>query len=232
MTAMGQRGDGPASSVRGRLSDVLLGAICAGEVEAVMKRLGERAALDEPVFGLSRGDHLRTHVDKLVDWMKDRAARFEKSHGLIGTNIDVAEGTLFFGPQGARQSVPTAVVVERKREREVEVRLHFRPMLAKAMGPTLPTTSAELTGVVASAIAALNGQDHAPCFETRTRVRGADGEDLPLGERAHSSLEPISVTDDSRTAAVEVRSGAQTGVVVLERGEGGLIRFVRIYGGV
>lgn len=227
---MGHR-DGPASSMRGRLSDVILGAICGGEAEAVVRRLGDRAVLDEPVFGASRGDAaVRAHVAKLVDWMSERAARFEKSHSLIGTASDAAEGTLFFGPQGARQSSPAAVIVERKKEREVEVRMHFVPMLSKSIGPTVPTETMELTGLVADAIAALSGRPHEPCFEERVRVCDGRGKDMSLPERKPVELVPVSVADDTRLAAVEVRSAGRGGLVVLERGESGLVRFVRIYG--
>lgn len=224
--------DGPASSMRGRLCDVLLSALCEGDAEPVLRRLGDRAGFDDPVFGGSRNEASKEHVVKLIDWMKERAARFEKSSTVIGTSVDVAEGTLFFGPQGARQRVPTAVVVERKREREVEVRLHFVPALwsGKVVGPTLAGAVIKSLGIAADSLAALTSRSHAPCFEERARVRDGMGADRPAEGGVTGELFATSLADDLSAIAMEVRGSGGAGVIVLERGEGGMIRAARIYG--
>ncbi len=226
------RADGTVSSMRGRLCDVLLSALCEGEAESVMQRLGDRAGFDDPVFGGSRNEASGAHIVKLIDWMKERAARFEKSNTVIGTAIDVAEGVLFFGPQGARQRVPTAVVVERKREREVEVRLHFVPALwsSKVLGPTLSGDPIVSIGIGADSLAALTKGPHAPCFEQRARVRDGLGAERPVEGAVEGELFATSLADDSRALAMEVRGTRGAGVIVLERSLGGMIRAARIYG--
>ncbi len=228
------RQDGPASSMRGRLSDGLLSAVCEGTLDALLRRLGDRSTLDEPVFGASSGEAgLRAHVTRLHDWMNDRAARFEKSHTLVGTTLDVAEGMLFFGPQGARQSAPVAVVIERRPDREVAVRVHWSLVLgASAKGPALPGAPIDVTGVMGDALAALSGSPHKPCFEERLRMRDGAGKDLPLDKRVPRALVPTSFADDGRCAACEVSAGVRAGVIVFERGESGMVRQLRIYGDV
>ena len=227
---MGNRADGQASGMRGRLSEVLLGGLCDGEIADVLLRLGGRAGVDEPIFGASRGDDTRAHVEKLAAWLSERAARFEQAQSVVGTSVDVTFGTLFLGPEGARQGVPAAVVVERKREREVDVRLHVVTPSSDVRGPHLPEAEVALSGVVADAFEALNGRDHAPCFETRARLRGALGEDSAVADHAPLKLSPHGVALDARSAAIEVRSAQGVGLVVLERGLGGLVRAVRLYG--
>lgn len=117
---------GAPSSLRGWLSDVYLTALVAAQPEQLVRRLGDRATVDDPIFGRTGGmPALARYLDEVAAWLSKREGAFEKIAFTMGSDRDVTEGTLSLTFEGRRVSVPVAVVAERRREREVELRLYY-----------------------------------------------------------------------------------------------------------
>jgi hypothetical protein len=125
-----ERGDreerGEPSSLRGPLSEVYLPALTASQPQELAKRLGDRATVDDPIFGRTNGmPALERYLDEVAVWMGKREGSFEKLAFTVGSDRDVTEGMLSLTFDGRRVSVPVAIVAERRREREVELRLYY-----------------------------------------------------------------------------------------------------------
>jgi len=117
---------GAPSSLRGWLSDVYLPSLVAGQPDQLALRLGDRATVDDPIFGRTTGmPALQRYLEEVAAWLGKHEASFEKLAFTMGSDRDVTEGTLGMTFDGRRISVPAAVVAERRKEREVEVRLYY-----------------------------------------------------------------------------------------------------------
>jgi hypothetical protein len=117
---------GAPSSIRGWLSDVYLTALLSAQPDQLARRLGERATVDDPIFGRASGmPALERYLEEVASWLSKREGRFEKVAFTMGSDRDVTEGVLSLTFEGRRASVPVAVVAERRREREVELRLYY-----------------------------------------------------------------------------------------------------------
>ncbi len=117
---------GAPSSLRGWLSEVYLPALVSSQAAQLALRLGDRATADDPIFGRTTGmPALQRYLDEVADWLGKRAATFEKVAFTLGSDRDVTEGVLGLTFEGRRVSVPVAVVAERRKEREVEMRLYY-----------------------------------------------------------------------------------------------------------
>lgn len=117
---------GAPSNVRGWLSEVYLPALVAAQSEQLMRRLGDRATVDDPIFGRSAGvPGLARFLDRAAEWFTKREAAFETVAFTTGSDRDVTEGTLSLVVDGKGVAVPVAVVAERRPAREVEIRLYF-----------------------------------------------------------------------------------------------------------
>jgi hypothetical protein len=116
---------GLPSNVRGWLSEVYMGALCAGQTDQLVRRLGERATVDDPIFGRATGvPALALYLEHAARWLAERGGTFETSAFTTGSDRDVTEGTLHLTVEEKRIRVPFAVVAERRPEREVEIRLY------------------------------------------------------------------------------------------------------------
>jgi hypothetical protein len=117
---------GAPSSLRGWLSEVYLPALLASQPEQLALRLGDRATVDDPIFGRTTGmPALQRYLEEVAAWLGKREASFDKVAFTMGSDRDVTEGTLGLTFDGRRVSVPVAVVAERRKEREVEMRLYY-----------------------------------------------------------------------------------------------------------
>ncbi|MDP9002444.1 MAG: hypothetical protein M3O46_20320 [Myxococcota bacterium] len=117
---------GAPSNVRGWLSEVYLPALVAAQSKQLMRRLGERATVDDPILGRSTGTpDLPRFLERAADWLRRREASFENLAFTTGSDRDVTEGTLSLVADGKRIAVPVAVVAERRPAREVEIRLYY-----------------------------------------------------------------------------------------------------------
>lgn len=249
---------GTASSLKGRLADVYVPALVSGAVGALSKRLGNRATIDDPVFG--RASTLSS-IDPLLEKVAARfeAARTTYRHVASSTGVDrdVSEGVLLT-PVGAGSGAsvtetPIAVVAERRRLREIELRVYHATETAggrKARAATHDSRDdVAIPQIVAHVLEALRkGAVERVLSAFEEGSRWID----PLG-RAHAKrdgamaafisrlgtrvgLEPSGAADDGRTCCIEVLltrrlpSGEpELAALSFERGDSGLLRELRLY---
>jgi hypothetical protein len=241
---MRDRGDdSPVPSLRGRLAEVYLPALIGDERASLLRRLGDAASLDEPLFGSSTGlGELEGHVAKLAGWLSERGARYLPSGVVVGGDRDVAEGVLDLRVDGAGLSLPVAVVVERKRAREVQVRVYHgtKAVAGTRRGPAAPANvTPSFPELVAEQFLAFRNHDVAEVFtgfQTDGTVCDGMGQEFDkssLGEllaRSDMDLEPRTVADDGKICAVECARNDDSGaLLVFQRGDTGLLRSLRIY---
>jgi hypothetical protein len=117
---------GEPSGLRGWLSDLYFVSLASGQVEQLIHRLGDRATVDDPIFGRTSGlPALERYVQEVSAWLQKHEGSFDKVAFVTGSDRDVTEGTLGLTFDGRRVQVPVAVVAERRPEREVELRLYY-----------------------------------------------------------------------------------------------------------
>ncbi len=117
---------GSPSGLRGWLSDVYLPALVSSQSDQLLRRLGDRATVDDPIFGRTNGmPALARYLEEIAAWLAKREAAFDKVAFVTGSDRDVTEGTLSLTFEGRRVTVPVAIVAERRPEREIEVRLYY-----------------------------------------------------------------------------------------------------------
>jgi SnoaL-like domain len=247
------------SSLRGPLSDVYLPALASNQADQLARRLGDRATVDDPIFGRTNGmPALARYLDEVAGWLGKREGNFEKRAYTVGSDRDVTEGTLSLTFDGRRVSVPVAIVVERRREREVEVRLYYStrpingsravrsPLLPKddevAVPPPVESHLDALSrGDVAAVVASF--EPGGALHDAEGKVHGKEGgvlaehyEQLFAGSPGVHVLKGARA-DDGRTCALEYTVvsvhgktvAPQAGLAVYERGDNGLLQAVRVY---
>ncbi|MGH7270786.1 MAG: hypothetical protein ACREJ3_10185 [Polyangiaceae bacterium] len=176
---------GEPSSLRGRLSEIYFPALVSSQSDQLLRRLGDRATVDDPIFGrTSRAPALTRYLDEISVWLAKRQGSFEKTAFVTGSDRDVTEGSLALTFDGRRVTVPVAVVAERRPEREIELRLYYSTKPIKGThavrSPLLPKND-EVTvpPPVEAQIAALARGDAAAVvasFETGGMLRDAAGQ--------------------------------------------------------
>src|SRR5580704_14066658 len=255
--------DGPdrdsPSGLRGWLSEVYMPSLVSAQAEQLVRRLGDRATIDDPIFGRTTGmPALQRYLEEVAAWLGKHKASFEKVAFTMGSDRDVTEGTLGLTFEGRTVSVPVAVMAERRKEREVEVRLYYstRPIKGThaVRSPLLPQDDeVAVPPPVAGHLEALSRGDVkglAASFEASGALRDAQGKSFPnetgeltahyeklFGGGAGVKVLKGARADDGRTCALEytvvsVRGKAvpaQAGLVVYERGESGLLHAARVY---
>jgi hypothetical protein len=116
-----------ASGLRGWLSDLLFTTLVHGPLAPLVLRLGGRSTIDHPVHGRASGmPDVETLLVTAIGWLADRKAVYERRALVVGTDRDVAEGTLVLAGAGGEGELrlPVAVVAERRKLREVELRVY------------------------------------------------------------------------------------------------------------
>ncbi len=259
---------GPPTALRGWLSDIYFPALLDRSVrdaslEALGARLGARAALDDPMWGRAEGlPAVPERLQATAAWLDDHAASYERLAFTTGVDRDVTEGTLVLTFEQKTVALPVAVVAERRRAREVELRIYFSTQPIRGAftvraplvtgGPDAVPLPAPV-GDYLESVAAGKVDAVLATFEVDGVLRGprgvqhanADGglrahfEKLFAGGASGGGVELArgGAADDGRTCAVEYtvtkicgRSVApQAGLLVLERGDSGLLRQVRVY---
>jgi hypothetical protein len=231
------------STLRGWLSDILYPTLLQGPLEPLVTRLGGRSTIDHPVFGRATGlPAMATLLGQAKEWLDARRASYAPLALVVGTDRDVAEGTLTLtlpprpeepeGTPGGELRLPVAVVAERRRSREVELRVYHatRPLgvepaardlsLRGQDGPTAPI-------LVVDHLEALRKGDAEAvlaCFESDGVVRDARGVEhrhqdggireyyaarygvglADAGEKAGADLVARGYADDGRACGIEL----------------------------
>jgi hypothetical protein len=182
MAGHGDRGE--QHPLRGLLSEVYLPALLSSDTDSLARRLGDRATLDDPLSGrVSRPAELSQALRSGATWLASHQAAFEKHRVVVGSDRDLTEGTLALVVNGKAVALPVAVVAEKRREREVEVRLYYSTgALGGSRSPRGPLLSSDDTVIVPPPVAAhldaLARGDHAAVlagFEHGATLRTADG---------------------------------------------------------
>src|SRR5688572_26124237 len=117
---------GASSALKGRLADVYVPALVDGALEALCRRLGNRATIDDPLFGrASTLSSIEPLLAKVTTHFKNGRAQYRHVASATGVDRDVAEGVITMNPGPAETMVPIAVVAERRRLREIELRVYY-----------------------------------------------------------------------------------------------------------
>ncbi len=236
----GRPGPTGGEVLKGPLSDVFVPSLLAGTLAALEKRLGDRARLCDPKLGTADGAEVMKRLGELRQaWA---GAPAQKERIVAGVERDVWLGTLT--KDGA--NIPLAVCVERRRMREIELRMyhtHETPYVfahTKREPPTLPTAVEQTL----SALASGNASELSAQLDAQATLVTARGESFARADAAGflASLrgsdafrvERHGAADDGRYSAVELtveRGGASSALVlVASRGESGLITSLRVIG--
>lgn len=241
----------PASALKGRLAEVYVPALVSGTIDALTRRLGNRATIDDPLYGRASSlASIEPLLTRVAEYFAEGSATYEHVCSTTGVDRDIAEGRLALTLDGEAREMPIAVVAERRRLREIELRIYYAPeglQGRKARAPLMPTgpqiglaTSIEeiIEGVRKGAIEqALAG------FEDSGRIVDATGRSytkhlglmgLFLSKLGDVDIQIGGIADDGRTACIEgtvLRNGSETGPALLafERGESGLVSELRVY---
>jgi hypothetical protein len=111
------------TSLRGRLAEVYYPALLDDSDEALATRLGERATTYNPLFGAASGLRaIQPHLKALSEWLLDKQASYAQKAEIVGIDRDVTEGVLTMRVDGANVELPVAVVMQRLKNREVDLR--------------------------------------------------------------------------------------------------------------
>jgi len=246
---------GAPSSLRGWLSEVYFPAILEGALEPLLLRLGARATVDEPMFGKSTGlEALGEHLAQLAKRLGETSSTFERYAFVTGIDRDMTEGTLAFDRDTLRLALPVAVVAERRKSREVELRVYCRarelPRTASRAAPFIPPLPAVLPDNVRQLLDCFAAGDAAGAaslfdavsFTREPTARQREGrEAIEHGFKSllgpGVELYPTGSADDGRHCVVEGAlmrvAGTQIrptpSLFVLERSDQGLFRSLRIY---
>ncbi|HEX8789320.1 MAG TPA: hypothetical protein VF765_00105 [Polyangiaceae bacterium] len=223
---------GAPSSLRGWLSEVYFPALVSADTDQLVRRLGDRATVDDPIFGRKTGmPALEQFLQEIAAWLGKHDAAFEKTGFTMGSDRDVTEGTLGLTFDGKRVTVPVAIVAERRPEREVELRLYYSTKSINGShavrSPLLPQDDQVLVpppvaahlealarGSVAAVVASFENGGSVRDPQGGSHHKTAEGGTLPgyyeqlLGAGAGADGAGIEVlkgarADDGRTCALE-----------------------------
>jgi hypothetical protein len=238
---------GAASTLKGRLADVYVPALVEGSLQALSRRLGNRATIDDPLFGrastLSSIDPL---LEKFANHFKD--ATYRQVASATGVDRDVAEGVL----TRDGHETPIAVVAERRRLREIELRVYYASGQSdrRSRGPILEaaTGDAGVSQVVSHVLEALRKgavERVVAAFEESSRIVDPAGKAWSkrdggmgnwvsdVGSRLHFA--PCGTADDGRNCCIEAvitrkpAGDPEPAALTFERGDSGLLRELRFY---
>jgi hypothetical protein len=172
------------TSLRGRLADVYYPALLGDSQDALAIRLGERAMTYNPLFGWASGlDQIRPHLKEVAAWLETVGASYTHGRTLVGLERDVSEGGLSLRSSSRHIELPVAVVMERRKAREVDLRAYHAALplghwQAKRPPRVLPDKEQTLAADVATHLAALRLGDADALvsgFETDGTLRDGAG---------------------------------------------------------
>jgi hypothetical protein len=233
----------PPSSLRGRLCEVFFSALMTEMIDPLMRRLGDKAELSDPIFGGASG--LAPLKERLGEWTRflaDHDARYDRTITVVGADRDVTEGTLELRLDGHTRTLPVALLMERRGQREVALRVFMAtsPFSKEGRGPmggeATPMGSMVVPSFASDLLAALAKRDAKAveaCFEQESGVRDALGNEHARSATANILTKPLTVrgvADNGQVCALEAAlEDGRLALLVLQRGDSGLVRSLRIY---
>lgn len=242
----------PPSALKGRLADVYVPALVSGALDALSRRLGNRATIDDPLYG--RASSLAS-IDPLLarvaSYFAEGKASYEHVCSTTGVDRDAAEGRLAMTIDGQARALPIAIVAERRRLREIELRVYYAPEGANAarkprpalvsQGPQLALASLVESifedvrrGSIDTALAGFEEGAHVVDASGRRHEKSGGALSAFLAALGQIDVDIGGSADDGRTSCVEttVRRNGQDPTPALfafERGDSGLVRELRVY---
>jgi hypothetical protein len=241
------------SSLRGRLADVYVPAIVSGGLDSLAKRLGNRATIDDALHGRASGlPSVEPLLSKLHAYFAKHKGTYRHRASTTGVDRDLSEGVLELEVDGKACEMPIVVVAERRRLREIELRVYYAPPAAPPNRPPRvaltrtpdPVPLPQLPAHVADALKKGAVERVLAAFEEGARIVAPDGtshakkdgkmnrfiSDLGAGVE----LDVAGSADDGRTCGVEAmlllaRREPVPAVLAFERGDTGLLRELRLY---
>lgn len=246
---------GAPSSLRGWLSEVYFPAVLAGALEPLLLRLGARATLDEPMIGHAAGlEQLAENLGQMSKKLAEANSTWERYAFVTGIDRDMTEGILSFDREDLRIALPVAVVAERRKSREVELRVYCRSRELPRSLPRNPPFIPPLPALVPDNVRALldcfsagDAKGAAALFDgasftrepTARQREGREAIEHGFASLLGAGVElfPTGTADDGRHCLVEgalLRVGGTQvrpihSLFVLERSDQGLFRSLRIY---
>jgi hypothetical protein len=248
---------GAATALKGWLSDVYFPALLDGALGPLTTRLGQRATVEEPMFGRAVGlTALEGLLKSVEEWLAKSQATYDRGQFTTGIDRDLAEGILNLKLDGKKVELPVAVVAERRRSREVDVRVYYSTALVSGKKATRapivqPSPDVMVPELVKDHLEALKRGDidaALACFETGAVLREANNTahgQTQGGIRAYYARvasggwngQRCGAADDGRTVMLEYtvtrlagkEAAPQAGLMVYERGDSGLFRAIRLY---
>jgi hypothetical protein len=125
-----------SSRLKGRLSKVIVPALLSNDLNQLLRRLGDRATFDDPQFGRATGGTaLSGTISRVSSWLTEHSGVFEATSSLAGPEHDVTDGVVSLQYGERTVFLPIAVMVEKGREREIEIRLYYSLKAIRAEGP-------------------------------------------------------------------------------------------------
>lgn len=241
----------PPSTLKGRLADVYVPALVDGALEALSRRLGNRATIDDPAHGrASSVASLEALVARASETFRGRGARYRHVYSTTGISLDAAEGVLSLRDGTAPRELPICVIAQRRRLREIELRIYYAAHDSTPHAPRGPIMGTDFTTPIPPALAptvdALRGGDVEKViagFEEQGGIVDAHGrKHLKTDGNMASFLAQLGAmmvlvsgsADDGRTCCLEamIAHGGRDpapAVLSLERGDTGLVRELRVY---
>jgi hypothetical protein len=248
---------GEPTALKGWLSDVYFPALLEDALGPLMTRLGQRATVEEPMFGRASGlSALEGLLESVQEWLAKSKATYDRGQFTTGIDRDLTEGILNLTLDDRKVELPVAVVAERRRSREVGVRVYYSSLLVSGKTATRaplvqPSSDVMVPELVKDHLDALKTGDVTAalaCFESEAVLREANN---AAHGHAHGGMrtyytriatggwdvQRCGAADDGRTIMLEYTLARlagkevtpQAGLMVYERGDSGLFRAVRLY---
>ena len=246
-------GRSPPSALKGRLADVYVPALVSGALEALSRRLGNRATIDDPLYGRASSlGSIDPLLARVAAYFAEGNAVYEHVCSTTGVDRDAAEGRLAMKIDGEPRELPIAIVAERRRLREIELRVYYAPEVsARSRKPRAALVASgqdvsPLAELVESIVAGVRKgaiEQALAGFEDASRIVDPGGRphDKAGGTMATflTELSALDIAiggsaDDGRTACIEATVRRRTGetapaLFAFERGLSGLVRELRVY---
>jgi hypothetical protein len=253
---MAEETRGEPSSLKGPLADVFVEALLRGENGPLLRRLGNRAKVTDPVEGRAAGlAQLEPAMNRIKDRFLAAGGTYERVRLVRGVDHDLAEGVLTLPGKGDKVKLPVATMMQRGRAREVELRLYYASKWLKAQGGRAGPVDADpnvfVPKLAVDALTALgggriddmlalmegNGKLTDPHGAVHDRTSGALTDALKHLCGGGLAFEKSGMADDGRCCAVEGNVSRLGGkdiathpmLIVLERGDSGLLTEIRVY---